>query len=248
MARWNRLFCALALALAGAAAFADSSLRPFAAEYRGRFSGFKVDMAAELSISGDTAHFRRFSEPRGFARLIRRDGVLECGRFGLGSDGPEPAYYAYVDGKPGKGKSATVAFADGGTTAAATYRGAPAELDVSDGAVDKIVEEQLVASRLAAGDEAFTLRVVDRNEVHNVAYQVLGRETLEAAGASYETIRIERRRGNSSRTTRIWAAPELAYQPVRIQRLKDGKVQGTANLVAFSWRDQARGNVTPVCP
>ena len=249
MARYT-LTLSLALALTVVSAAAEHAVpRPFEAHYSGKFSGFRVEIDATLAVVGDAVSFRRYSEPRGFARVFRRDGALECGRYAAHPDGPVPEYYAYVDGKPGKGKSVTVSFADDGTVASSTYRGAAVELDVSDGAVDKIAEERLVAARLAAATSTeFTLRVVDRNEVHNVAYRVLGRESLTVPAGQFETVLVERRRGNSSRTTRFWAAPELDYQPVRIQRLKDGKLQGTANLEAFAWVDQARGSVTPRCP
>ncbi|MEO1036435.1 MAG: DUF3108 domain-containing protein [Pseudomonadota bacterium] len=241
----HRLIIAIVVLSIGSA-HATVEPRPFEAVYSGRFSGIRIEIEAGRYTSGDAIAFRRYSEPRGLARLIRRDGALECGTFMWANDGIQPQYYAYVDGKPGKGKSVTVRFDDG--TAASTYRSAAVELDVADGAFDKIVEEHIVAQRLDNGETDFTLRVVDRNEVHNVAYKGLGTETIKVDAGSYETVVIERRRGNSSRTTRIWAAPALGYQPVRIQRLKDGKVQGTANLKSFAWLDQARGSVTPVCP
>ncbi len=239
-----------ALFFASASAAAAPSVRPFEAEYSGRFSGAKIEInvARLVAGQGDTVVLRRHSEPRGFARLIRRDGVLECGQFRMPGNTFVAQRYVYIDGKPGKGKSTDVNFAATQGTATSVYKGTEVELPVADGAVDKIVEEHVLAQRLAAGDDAFTLRVIDRNEVHNVRYTVKPGEVIKAKTGRYETLLVERRRGNSSRTTRIWAAPDLDYQPVRIQRLKDGKVQGTANLTEFRWLDQARGSVTPTCP
>ncbi|MEM1263302.1 MAG: DUF3108 domain-containing protein [Pseudomonadota bacterium] len=244
-----RQFATLVIALAlTLSATADESLRAFDAQYGGRFSGAKIEIDIARRVVGNDITVYKHSEPRGLARLIRRDGVIECGRYTLADSRPKPSVYSYVDGKPGRGKSTTVTFSADGRSAASSYRDAAVTLDVSAGAVDKISEEFVAAARLAAGETEFTLRVIERNEIHNVAYRVTATETIAVAVGEYETLVVDRRRGNSSRTTRVWLAPELAYQPVRLQRLKDGKVQGTASLKRFSWVDQARGSVTPVCP
>ncbi|MEM8983162.1 MAG: DUF3108 domain-containing protein [Pseudomonadota bacterium] len=246
MARYAAtLLVGLTLTLGAAA---DDSPRGFDAQYAGRFSGAKIEIDVQRRIDADGVTVHKHSEPRGFARLIRRDGVTECGRYRLSDAEPIPLIYTYVDGKPGRGKSMTVAFAADGRSAESRYRDATVTLDVTSGAIDKISEELVAATKLAANETEFTLNVIERNEIHNVAYRVTGVETVSVPAGEYTAMVVDRRRGTSSRTTRLWIAPALDYQPVRLQRLKDNKVQGTAELRRFDWVDQARGKVTPVCP
>ncbi len=244
------LLC-LAVCSAGVQAELDpkSSLRGFDATYSARFSGAKIEIQTEFSRDPVTGNyvFRRFSEPRGLASIIRSEGVLECARFTLSPEaGFQPNYYRYRDGDDGGGKSSEVRFS--ASEAISSYRGSEVTLSTKSEPVDKILEELLVVQRLASGKRRFSLDVIERNEVHRVSYELLGEATIKVRAGKFDTLLVERRRGESSRTTRFWLAPELGYKAVKIERLRKGKSQGKAQLSQFSWRDQARGKVTPVCP
>ncbi len=247
--------CAISLLLASVVlqAAPDNLTREFDARYAAKFSGAKIEIEssfrrADSEQSNDSFVFRRWSEPKGLARVFRREGVLECAQFSLHQNKPVPSRYVYRDGDDGKGKSSKVTFDQSDAVAISDYNGETVQLGLSSQPVDKIVEEFVVARRLAAGDKKIALHVIERNEIHHVAYTYKGEESVEVPAGKFDAIVVERRRGESSRITRFWLAEELNYQPVKIERLRKGKSQGVARLVEFNWADQARGNVTPVCP
>ncbi|MEM7277542.1 MAG: hypothetical protein AAF385_05395 [Pseudomonadota bacterium] len=116
-----------------------SSLRGFDATYSARFSGAKIEIQTEFARDPVTGSyvFRRFSEPRGLASLIRSEGVLECARFTLSPEaGFKPAYYRYRDGDDGGGKSSEVRFS--ANEALSSYQGIELSHSTETAPVDKI--------------------------------------------------------------------------------------------------------------
>lgn len=242
------LFVAILAALIASFAHAeDLNLRAYEATFAGRFSGAKIEIEARLlpgTAPGEYV-FRRWSEPRGLARLIRRDGVLECARFELSNSNVLAIEHHYIDGEPGEGKSTVTKFDDGNI--ATRYRGESVVLS-STKAVDRMSEEIKVTPQLQHA-ENFDVEIVERNDLHTVHYTYVGEESIKTKLGTLSTRVFERRRGNSSRTTKLWVAPAYDYLAVRLERLKNGKSQGRAEIQSIRWLDdQALGNVTPVCP
>ncbi|MEO0998915.1 MAG: DUF3108 domain-containing protein, partial [Pseudomonadota bacterium] len=219
--------------LATAAAAAD--LTEFDARFSGRVSVAKVEIDGRLRKEPGTGTYVyvRESEPRGFARMFRREGVRECARFRVSDTGPVPISYEYRDGDDFGGKSSRILFDHDRATAVSEYRGETVEIPIPAdvGPVyDRLSEELAVPQELDAAPDAFSLLVIERNALHTVRYRKLGAEELEIGGERHDTVVYERRRGNSSRTSRIWYATALNHRPLRIERFKDGKSQGAATL------------------
>ncbi len=242
----------VAMLLATATAAAD--LTEFDARFSGRVSVAKVEIDGRLREDPATGTYVyvRESEPRGFARMFRREGVRECARFRVSDAGPVPLSYEYRDGDDFGGKSSRILFDHEAAVARSEYRGETVEIPIPAdvGPVyDRLSEELAVPHELAAAPDAFSLLVIERNALHTVRYRRIGAEQLEIDRDRHDTVVYERRRGNSSRTSRIWYATALDYRPLRIERFRDGKSQGAATLQEYRPPDpQARGSVTPVCP
>lgn len=255
-ARLRQALATLVLALAAVPGIADTSteFRPFDATYVGRISGAKVEVVSSLrQVPGNRTYiYKRSSTPRGFARMFRRHGVSECAEIDASADQLFPQLYDYLDGKGG-GKSSRIKFDWERKTAQSSYKGADVELELAGHPIDQLSEELWVRSLLGAGSEIPDLGIIQRNGLHAVTYEFIATEKVDVAVGNYETVHLRRRRGNSSRTTDYWYARELNWLPVKIQRRRKGKSQGTATLKALNWidpaaRDQVRGSVTPVCP
>ena len=241
----------IALGLVVAALPAQSAgLRPFDAVYSGRISIAKVEVESRLreSETPGVYVYERSSEPRGLARMIRRDGVRECALFEFRLAGARSLRYDYRDGDGG-GKSTSIRFDWDAGSAASTYKGETVTLALDDKPIDRLFEEVVLSTHIDSAPDSLRLAVIERNEQHEVVYTKRGTERVKTKSGTYDTVHYSRRRGESSRTTEIWFAPELGGLPVRIERFKEGKSQGSLSLKRFAWADdQARGSVTPVCP
>ena len=84
-------------------------------------------------------------------------------------------------------------------------------------------------AELATRREAeFTM--VDDDRVKTYRFAVIGRERIETAAGSFETLRVERV-DDPRKSYRYWLAPSRDYVPVKIEHLKDGKVELRMNLL-----------------
>lgn len=220
------------------------------ATYEGRISKARVEIESTLAPRANGGWvFHRSSEPRGLARAIRRTGVLECVLISSQQGSLRPDAYHYVDGKPGKGKSATIEYDHGEALARSTYQNKRKPLPLTGNATDRLFEEIAIADHLINGSEAFSVNIIERNDRHVARYQKLGDATIKTKAGTFETVIYERRRGTSSRTTRFWYATNQNFLPVKIERLKNGKSQGSVQITRWKKRPrQALGSVTPVCP
>ncbi len=247
---WLSLLAFLCLTQTNLRANENSPLTAYSATYVGRFSGAKVEIETALVPRSESRTgwiLRRWSEPKGFARMIRRQGVLECIAFDHDGHTIMPHAYHYIDGKPGQGKSAIVEYQRADKAALSAYEGETVELSLDDQATDRLTEELRVAAALIGSPEEFELTVIERNARHIARYTKVGNESIKTDAGSFDTVIYDRRRGTSSRTTRFWYAPELDYLPVKIERFRKGKSQGKALLARYT-ANQALGSVTPVCP
>lgn len=253
--QWTHISAVL-LTLAAVPGFSavSTEFRPFDASYIGRVSGAKVEVTSSLRRApGNQAYvYKRSSTPRGFARMFRRHGVAECAAIETDGDQFFPRIYDYLDGKGG-GKSSRIEFDWGQKTARSSYKGNDVELELNGHPLDQLSEELWVRALLGASTEIPDLGIIQRNGLHTVTYEFIAEEKIAVEVGNYKTVRLRRRRGNSSRTTDYWYARELNWLPVKIERRRKGKSQGTATLRSLNWieppvGDQARGSVTPVCP
>ena len=72
--------------------------------------------------------------------------------------------------------------------------------------------------------------MVDDDRVKTYRFAVIGRERIETAAGSFETLRVERV-DDPRKSYRYWLAPSRDYVPVKIEHLKDGKVELRMNLL-----------------
>lgn len=113
--------------------------------------------------------------------------------------------------------------------AAVEKEGETYELPLEDGLVDEnTMQLQLIedAANAAAHAKPFNraYRLLSNGKLKTRRFTGAGTETIETALGRFHTIRIERIRRN--KTDRIlWLSPEHHYLPLKIERLKDGRVR-----------------------
>jgi hypothetical protein len=90
-----------------------------------------------------------------------------------------------------------------------------------------------VAAKPGAGsttrpEAEFTM--VDDDRIKTYRFAVTGREQIETAAGRFDTLRVERV-DDPRKSYRYWLAPARGYVPVKIEHLKDGKVELRMNLL-----------------
>ena len=83
---------------------------------------------------------------------------------------------------------------------------------------------------LMAGKTSFTYPVVRDGEIRETTFNVIGKEIINTGIGPYESLIVERDRGNSKRKTRFWVAPKLDYQLVQISHVENRQLSVTVTL------------------
>ena len=205
--------------------------------YDVRMSGLRGQIETTLNTlpatDGDNAlyEFKSVTHTKGLAKLFVRDDIVEWSHFSSSGDSYQPIEFNYINGKPDHKRSNRITF--NGNHAASRYKFVTVELDILPGHIDRMLEQLLVREALMAGQTPPTYKVVDRNEISTVNYVARGTQTLDTPAGSLETVIFSRERPDSNRTTHIWFAPKLDYQPVRIEQHKNGETTAVAKLRSY---------------
>ena len=88
---------------------------------------------------------------------------------------------------------------------------------------------------LMAGKTSFTYPVARDGEIKDTTFNVVGKEVINTGIGPYESLIVERDRGNSKRKTRFWVAPELDYQLVQISHVENRQLSVTVTLDKLSY-------------
>ncbi|MBU3824223.1 MAG: DUF3108 domain-containing protein [Candidatus Oceanisphaera merdipullorum] len=88
---------------------------------------------------------------------------------------------------------------------------------------------------LMAGKTTLTYPVARDGEIKTTTFNVVGKEIVNTGIGPYESLIVERDRGNSSRKTRFWVAPELDYQLVQISHVENNQLSVTVTLDKLSY-------------
>ena len=135
-------------------------------------------------------------------------------------DGPELVSYEYDQRAAWKSKRRSL-YRHGGFILS-RYDGHEAALAWEPGVLDRHAVVLAIAADLAAGTGTLSYLVADKDKLALQNYRNAGRERTASPAGAYDTVRIERVRENSGRTTTSWLAPGLGYMPVRVVQREPG--------------------------
>lgn len=103
-------------------------------------------------------------------------------------------------------------------------------LSTKNGAFDSVSFFFEARCDLIAGKTRFTYPVVRDDEIKMVTFNVVGKEVVNTGIGRFESLIVERDRGNSKRRTRFWVAPDLDYQLVQISHEENSQLAVTVTL------------------
>ncbi len=218
---------ALLLILFSIQASADdgtSALGRFAARYDLSRNGISVGntrISLELGIDDSYVYSVR-TEPSGVLSLWREDLIQERSSGHIVDGRPRPDHYLYHREGEGVNQHLELDFDWDRAKVRIVSGNSRWSLDIGRDTLDKLVQQLVFMMDLAGGAIQMSYRVADGGLLKNYRYRVQGHETLQVPHGLYKVIRADRDKGRGLPDYILWMAPELGYQPVRIQRQHRG--------------------------
>lgn len=110
---------------------------------------------------------------------------------------------------------------------------APATL--RPGTLDELVYVEALRRMLADGGTAMTVPVLygSDGEIRDYSLQTQGEEQITTPAGTFKTIKVQRTQAGGKYSVTLWCAPALDYFPVRVDRFKRGRSQGTLLLKSY---------------
>ncbi|GAB4360285.1 MAG: hypothetical protein Kow0073_19550 [Immundisolibacter sp.] len=109
----------------------------------------------------------------------------------------------------------------------------PAQLP--PGTLDELTYVEALRRALADGRTGLTLPVLygSDGQIRDYRLETLGEEEVSTPAGRFKTIKVQRTQTGGKYTVTLWCAPALDYLPVRIDRHKRGRSQGTLLLESY---------------
>jgi len=211
----------------------NHNVEGFHIEFLASYLGFKADivMTLEPAEQPDEYLYKVSTTARGLAKLVRSGTGVETALFRSGANGIESLLYTLDDGTKEVENDTRIEFDYAAGVAHSNYKGAPLDLELTTGLVDRLTADIIAIERLRAGQKAGGSDVVIRNSVRRYEYTRLGEETVSVPAGKFATVIYMRQRPGSTRAAKVWYAPELGYLPVKIDQLKRGDSQVVAEAI-----------------
>jgi hypothetical protein len=104
------------------------------------------------------------------------------------------------------------------------------------GALDELTYVEALRRTLAAGGTGMTAPVMygSDGEIREYRLVAQGEEQIDTPAGTFKTIKVQRTQPDGKYAQTLWCAPALDYFPVRIDRFKRGRSQGTLLLKSYS--------------
>jgi len=209
-----------ALAIAGA-------LTPHKAEYVLERNDRTVAGGAYELDKTENGTFVYHSEahPRGFlANLFAGDQSLtERSRFRVEGEDDRlvPLQYRFVHDKGDKKKIESVDFHWDQGVAEAVDKGETAELELTEGVIDRMILPLAIRRDLSRGSARFTYQLVDSNKLKTYEFEIAERERVETPAGTFHTLKVVRT-DDPDKEVVFWCAPTLDYLQVKFVRREKG--------------------------
>ncbi len=104
------------------------------------------------------------------------------------------------------------------------------------GTLDELIYVEALRRSLAERATSLVLPVLygSDGEIREYRLQTVGEEEVSTPAGRFRAVKVERTQTGGKYTVTLWCAPQLDYFPVRIDRHKRGRAQGTLLLKKYS--------------
>ena len=213
-----------ALSFLSTAAFA-AVLQPFSLTFAVNYSIAKGEMTLSLSDSGDGQYtIESVTQAKGMARLAVPDPVREKAVFSMHDGTIRALSYHLDDGSKSSREDISVTYNwDAMQAKIQSEKGEETQALTAD-TMDQLIMQAAAIANIQAGKETFSYRQIKPGRsIQTYHYTKKGNEDIQGPDGVISTIKYERGRANSDKSTFYWFAAELGYAPVKIERFKKGK-------------------------
>jgi hypothetical protein len=165
------------------------------------------------------------SETAGAGALIRNVYVTERSESQVHGDSFRPLVYRYDRYARNANRKVQVTFDWNDGIVLNTAGGHTWRMSVPVGTLDKLNYLLALMRDLADGKRSMQYTIADGGRLKNYDLRAIGRETLETALGTLETLKIRRLRHADDREATLWCAPALGFLPVKLEhRDRDGRL------------------------
>jgi hypothetical protein len=213
----------------------DAALQPFDATYKLKGWGvLAIKRTVTLSREHNLYTLRSTNKAAGLASLAGYGPVIEETKFTISSGQIRPLTYSNIDRSEISGLNDSIEFDWAGQVAQSKRKGKTFTVPLEDGVLDPLTVELRVRLDLENGLQLATYRVHEAEGIRTYRVSRLPLETIRAAGLQFKCVHLVIDAGRKNRQLHYWLAPELAYLPVQLQQLHNGKVEARAILIESS--------------
>jgi hypothetical protein len=213
----------------------DAALQPFTSTYKLKGWGIlEIKRTVTLSRENNLYILRSTNKAAGLASLAGYGPVIEETKFTISSGQIRPLTYNNVDQSEISGLNDSIEFDWTGRVARSTRRGKTFSVPLEDGVLDPLTVELRVRLDLENELQVATYRVHEVEEIRTYRVSRLPLETIRAAGLQFKSVHLVIDAGRKNRQLHYWLAPELAYLPIQLKQLHNGKVEARAILIGSS--------------
>lgn len=219
-----------AQALSLPASAQTSALQPFSVVLSVTYRGIRAGKS-ELSLQPLSEGRWRYSSTnraRGLFRLVFPDDIQQYSELQLTSDGIQPLRYVADDGSEDTTRDITLNFDWNQRKVSGIAEDEPVEITLGpEDAQDPMSVQLALMWALQAGQTPDHYWLADKRQLKRYLYRAEGRETLNVAGESLQTVIWSSHREGSDRVTRVWYAKDLGWIPLRAERRRGERVEWT---------------------
>ena len=223
----------LALLVAGAGQAAPPT--DWQATYSVRQGPIEGGQAVQHYTARD-GHYRLTLDvtPGGVVAMFTQETFHDESEGLVGSHGWQPLRYAHVRDGGRKDEDYDFTF-DWKAGQLIERQGDRPTVALPPGTLDELTYVEALRQKLAAGATSMVVPALygSGGELREYHLQVLGEEEVSAPAGRFRTVKVQRTQPGGKYTVTLWCAPELDYFPVRIDREKRGRPQGTLWLINY---------------
>lgn len=191
------------------------------------YSIAKGDSSLALSSNGNGNYtLQSTTTAKGMAKLIASDPITERAEFRVNGDGSIQALsYQLNDGSEKENEDVRIAYDwDAGQANVESSEGTE-QKPLTQDTMDQLIMQAAAIASVQAGKETFSfLQLKPGRDIDRYEYKKVSEEMLDTDIGKIKTLKYSRGKPGSDKLTYFWFAPEHAYAPIRLERIKKGKV------------------------
>lgn len=178
----------------------------FSVNYDARYRGLRAEATISLTQQLDGTYLAQ--SLIGIKLLgATVTSIDESSLFDWVDDKPRPRQYAFIQSGLGK-RQRSIEFDLEQGLAQAKVNDTITEIPLQRIAFDEMSMYTLIRQALQAGEEDIYFDVIDRNELEEFHYRLVGEEQVESPLGTFTALKVEKVRENSERQTDLWFSPQ----------------------------------------